>query len=206
MRSLTVLPLALASLLALPAVTAAQHGHQQRAGDQQMGMDHGQMMGTVQGHGMMGQGVMGQGMMGMMTMMSGPDAAMILAQKETLKLEPSQVERLEKLRAEMGTLHQSHMQEVTPLLMQAREAFQDERTDLSAYKAALEKLAEHRVDMMMETAQISQNALEVLNVQQRSEVRSAMRMLGGMMQGAAGMSSGNCPMLQEMGGQRDDGN
>lgn len=198
MSSGRTLALALASLLALPTLTFAQQGHhaqgqaKRQTGHEMMGM------------GQEGSGMMGSGMMGMMGMMAGPTPAMILNQEETLKLEPAQVERLEKLRGEMVTLHQSHMAEMNPLMEQARQAMRADNVDLSAYKSTLEKLATHRIDMMMQAAQISQNALAVLNAQQRSEVGSAMRMMGGMMHGA-GMGAGDCSMMQQMRGQGGQG-
>ncbi len=152
-----------------------------------------------------------------MGMAAGPGPGMILRQKEALNLNESQIQRLEALEDQLAEARETHMKEVPPLRTQAMEAVKGEKPDLSNYESALKKLAEHHVRMQVEQARFSQQALDVLTPEQRSNVRYGMHLMremmggrmmqggviqGGMMQGGM-MGAGGCPMMGEM--QKQDG-
>ncbi len=166
-----LLALAIACVFVLPGVSRAQrHMHQGQM--QQDRMQQGQMQ-----HGMM----MGQGMMGMMGMMQ-PGPSFLLEQKDALDLSDEQVQRLEELKNELSEFHQAHMSRVGPLHEQAREALHGEQPDLGAYESALKSLADEHVQMQVEMARVSQEAMAVLTETQRSNVHFGLRLMHGMRQ------------------------
>jgi Spy/CpxP family protein refolding chaperone len=145
--------------------------------------------------GMMGQGMMKQGMMGQ-GMMSGRGPSMILKQKEALELTEAQVQRLEALQKELSETREAHMKEMSPVKKQVGEALEGDKPDLSSYESALKKLADGHVRMQVDMARFSEQALEVLTAEQRSNVRYGMRlkqgmMCGEMMQGGGMMGGGS---------------
>ncbi len=142
---------------------------------------------------MMGQGMMGGGMMGMMSS-RGP--SMILKQKEALELTEAQVQRLEALQKEVSEAREAHMKEMSPVKKQVGEALEGDKPDLSRYESALKKVADGHVRMQVDMARFSEQALEVLTAEQRSNVRYGMRLKGGMkcgemMQGGGMMGGGS---------------
>ncbi len=175
------LSLLLVGLLAIPGAALAQ-GHHGRRGQQMMGMG--------QGQGMMDAGMMQGGMMGMMT---GPTPSHILRQKEALNLTAPQVERLEAIEKEMAEAREAHMKAVMPLKEQVTKALEGDKPDLSRYESALKKLADVHVKMQVDMARFSQQALEVLTAEQRSNVRYGMHVMRDM------MGTGGCPMMEQMG-------
>ncbi len=208
-----MMALLLAGGLAMPEMLSAQ-SHEQHHPQGQERSQQGMMQ---QGQGMMGMMGQGHGMLGMMGMAAGPGPGMILRQKEALNLNESQIQRLEALEDQLAEARETHMKEVPPLRTQAMEAVKGEKPDLSNYESALKKLAEHHVRMQVEQARFSQQALDVLTPEQRSNVRFGMHLMremmggrmmqggviqGGMMQGGM-MGAGGCPMMGEM--QKQDG-
>ncbi len=194
MRS-NMLALLMAGGLALPGVLPAQ-SHQQH---HPQGQEKPQQAMMLRGQGMMGMRGQGHGMMGM-GMMTSPGPSMILKQKEALKLNESQVERLEALQKQLAEARETHMEEIAPLRGQAMEAVKGEKPDLSRYESTLKKLAEHHVRMQLDMARLNQEALNVLTQEQRSNVGYGMHRMGemmggGMMQGGM-MGAGGCPMME----------
>ncbi len=204
MRSRT-LALLLGALV-VPGTVFAQADHQAH---------HAQAQDTVQRAGMMGQGMMSpgmmmgmmaqrhpmMGMMGMMGMIGVPDPAMILKQKDALKLNDSQVQRLEALQQEAADAHRSHMEEVEPLRNRLLGAAQSDELDLSEYESALKSLADQHVRMQVEMAGLAREAVDVLTPDQRSNLRYGIRLMRGMMSGEMmqGMMQNTpmegCPMM-----------
>lgn len=80
------------------------------------------------------------------------------------------------------------------------EALKGGEPDLASYEAALKKLSGPQIAMQVAMARVSQEALKVLNAEQRSNVRYGMRLMqeGGM------VGPGGCPMMMdhEGGGHR----
>ncbi len=199
MRS-NLLTLLLAGSLTLPGLALAQGEHRAH---------HPEAQDTTRQRGMMGQGMMmGRGMMGMMGqghgmmgMMGGPGPAMILMQEEALNLDDSQVQRLEALQERAVELRETHVEQMQPLRARAMQTVQGEQPDLAEYESALKGLAEHHVKVQVETARLSQQALDVLNPEQRSNVRYGMHLMRGLMQGGMmqGGMMGDCPMIGSMG-------
>jgi hypothetical protein len=159
--------LAIACALAVSGVLQAQE-HQQHHGQDQQGQEQQRMMMGVE-HGMMG-------MMG--TRLPGP--GFLLEQKTALDLNDEQVQRLDELKSQLSDSRQEHLSRVKPLHEQAMDALHGERPDLAAYESALEAWAVEHVGMQVEMARISQKALAVLNVTQRSNVRFGMHLMHGM--------------------------
>jgi hypothetical protein len=162
-----IFALAIAGMLALPALLSAQGAQQ---------------------HGHMGQGMAPQGrmmnegwegpMMGMgMAMWLQPGPAFLLGQKDALKLGDDQVQQLEQLKTELSNARETHVDKVTSLRQQVREALSGEQPDLDKYQSALQSLANEYVAMQLERARYSQKALAVLNDTQRSYVRFGMQMM-----------------------------
>lgn len=135
-------------------------------------------------------------------MMGRPGPGLVLSQKDALSLNESQVERLQALEKQVAETREALVQQIPPLQEQAQQALRGANPDLSRYESALEKLAERQVKAQVEAARLSQQALEVLTPEQRSNVRYTMRMQGGMMRG--GMTGdGGCPMMETM--EEDNG-
>jgi Spy/CpxP family protein refolding chaperone len=191
------LALLLVSLLAIPGAALAQ-GHHGKGGQQMMDMG--------QGQGMMGAGMTHGGMMGMM---SGPTPSQVLRQKEALNLTAPQVERLETIQKEMAEAREAHMTEVMPLREQITKTLEGDKPDLARYEAALEKLADGHVKMHVDMVRFSQQALEVLNAEQRSNMRYGMHLMRGMMGAGAThggmMATGGCPSTKQMGMRKASG-
>jgi Spy/CpxP family protein refolding chaperone len=140
------------------------------------------------------------GMMGMMSSF-GPSPSLILKQKEALKLTDSQVTQLEAIKEDIGKARAAHMERAQPLKKQLTEVMKGESPDLSKYESALKKMAEEQVKMQVAMARFSQKALNVLNAEQRSNVRYGMHLMRGMMGGGMMKSGGQgCPMMGSMGG------
>lgn len=180
-------------LLAVPTALEAQAHRHQRQGPPE----------TCPQMGMMQRGMGQPAMMGG-AMSHGP--AFILRQKEALGLSESQVERLEALQSRLSDSHEAHMERIAPLHERAMSALHADEPDLAGYESALNELAEHHVQMQLEAARTSREALEVLTPEQRSNVRYAMRLMGqmrgmgggGMMMGPGmrrGMMMGGGPMM-----------
>ncbi len=164
-----LLALAIACVFVLPGSSSAQ-GHTHQGEMQQDRMQQGHMQ-----HGMM----MGQGMMGMMGMML-PGPSFLLEQKDPLELGDEQVQRLEELKSQLSEAHQAHMSRMGPLHEQARDALHGEQPDLGAYESALKALADEHVQMQVEMARASQEAMAVLTETQRSNVHFGLRLMHGM--------------------------
>lgn len=176
-------PVAIAAAIAMliPASLVAQ-GHQ-------MGQ-----MGTTQ-NGMMQATDMP--MMQSMSMRPGP--RMLLAQREALGLSDAQVERLENLEDRLQAALMEHRDEMAPLRDQITSLRGSEKLDIGRYEKLLQQAADGRTAMQVERARIGQEALGVLDDQQRSNVHYGMRMQR-VVQPEAGMPSGH-----GMKGMMDDG-
>lgn len=152
---------------------------------------------AAQGHQMGKMGMTPSGMMmqatdmPMMSMPMRPGPRMLLAQREALDLSDAQVERLEKLEDRMQTAVTEHREEMVALRDQLTALPESEELDIGQYETLLEQAADRRIAMQVERARIGQEAFDVLDDQQRSNVRYGMRMQRMMMQPGAGMGSGN---------------
>lgn len=170
-----------AMALLIPASLAAQN-HQMG----QMRMAPGGAM--MQGNDM--------AMMQAMPMRPGPQ--MLLAQREALALSDAQVERLEGLENRLQTAVATHRDEMGTLRDQITGLRESEELDIGRYEKLLEQAADGHTALQVERARIGQEAFELLDDQQRSNVRYGMRMQR-MMQPGAGMRSG-----QRMSGMMGD--
>lgn len=159
--------------LLIPAALAAQN-HQMG----QMGMAPGGAM--MQGTDM--------AMMQSMPMRPGPQ--MLLAQRAALGLSEAQVERLEGLENRLQTALAKHRDEMATLRDQIAGLRESEKLDIGRYEKLLKQAADRRTAMQVERARIGQEAFELLDDQQRSNVRYGMRMQR-MTQPGAGMRRGD---------------
>ncbi len=115
----------------------------------------------------------GGGMMGMM--MVGPNPSMILHQRDALRLTDDQMEQIEAIKKETTATHESIMSEMRSLHERAKEALEGEQPDFSSYESALNAAANRHVQMQVSMARAGQQALEVLNAEQRSNLHYGMR-------------------------------
>lgn len=152
----------------------------------QMGMDQGEMTQATD-----------MPMMQAMAMRPGP--RMLLAQREALDLSDAQVERLEELEDRLQATVTEHREDMVTLRDQLTALRESEEMDIGQYETLLEQAADRRIAMQVERARIGQEAFDVLDDEQRSNVRYGMRMQRMMMQPGAGMGSGN-GMTGMMGG------
>ena len=179
---------AVAMALAIPTGLTAQ-GHP-------MGQDHpmGQMSTPM--HGMMQSTDMPMMQMMHSTAMT-PAPRMLLAQREPLKLSDQQVDRLEKLQEQLDTAVAKHHEEMGPLHEQLAGLRTSEEVDVERYEDLLRQAADRHVALHVERARIGEAALQLLDEEQRSNVRYGMRMQR-MKQPEAGMMSGGRMMMQNM--------
>lgn len=127
-------------------------------------------------------------MMQSMPMRPGP--RMLLAQREALGLSDAQVERLEKLEDRLQEAVTQHRDEMATHKDQFAALRESEELDMGRYEELLRQAADRRIAMQVERARIGQEAFEILDDQQRSNVRYGMRMQR-MMQPGAGMPAGH---------------
>lgn len=127
-------------------------------------------------------------MMQAMPMRPGP--RMLLAQREALGLSDAQVERLEQLEDRLQAAVTEHRDEMATHKDQFAALRESEKLDIGRYEELLRQAADRRIAMQVERARIGQEAFDVLDDQQRSNVRYGMRMQR-MMQPGAGMPTGH---------------
>ncbi len=177
-NTITVL---LVAALAFPGTVLSQQHHPQGGAQPSQG---GAMMSA------------GPGMMGMMTGRA-LSAAMILEQKVALGLTEVQVQQLEGIGKEFAEARAGHIGRMAPLGAEVNEALEGDRPDFSEYESTLEKMAEEHVRMQVETARLSHGALQVLDPEQRSNLRYGTRLMRQMMGGGmtvAGMANASGPV------------
>lgn len=151
---------------------------------------------TAQGHEMGQMGTAQSGMMQatdmpmMQSMPMRPGPRMLLAQREALGLSDAQVERLEELENRLQAAVTEHKDEMATHDGQFAVLRESEKLDIGRYEELLRQAADRRITMQVERARIGQEAFEILDDQQRSNVRYGMRMQR-MMQPGAGMPSGH---------------
>jgi Spy/CpxP family protein refolding chaperone len=181
-----VITLLVGAVLALPAPMRAQGHH----GDQDDDGSRPKMMGMMWTSScMMGMG----GMMGAF----GPGPSLILKQKDALNLSDQQVERLKALQEEGRKTREAHVERIRSTRTELMEVMKSDKPDLSKYESALKKMADEHIKTQVTMARLSQNALKVLDAEQRSNVRYGMRLMGGMTGGM--MGSGGCSMMDKGG-------
>lgn len=123
---------------------------------------HGHMMESYQG---MGYDHMRGGRWGVDMFAYVPVA--ILYQKDLLGLSEQQVQKIRSIYREMRKTDGNH-KAIEQIHQQMAAAFQSGQFDLSAYKSALEKAANYFVQARVQTARYAQEALQVLNKDQRT--------------------------------------
>lgn len=177
MMNMQIRGVAVAAAIAMlmPASLMAQgQGHQRGQG--QMEMAPSEMMQATD-----------MPMMQAMPMRPGP--RMLLAQREALGLSDAQVERLEQLEDRLQAAVTEHRDEMATHKDQLAALRESEKLDIGRYEELLRQAADRRIAMQVERARIGQEAFDVLDDQQRSNVRYGMRMQ--RMQPGAGMPTGH---------------
>lgn len=100
----------------------------------------------------------------------------ILFQKDLLGLSDEQVQKIRSIKQEMRKAGSDH-EAFEKLHEQMASAFKEGHLDLSAYQAALRNAADYLVKTRMETAREAQDALQVLNQDQRSHFLYSMQVM-----------------------------
>ena len=190
-----MLALAVAATVAVPGLLMAQ--------GQMGGMQHHPPSSLRMPMGMTSNTMMGMGMVQ-------PVPSFLLEQKDELGLTADQINSLEQLDQQYSQSYQSHLQKMEPLRAQAAQAAQSSDIDLSAYEATLQKLADERVAMQVETARYAQKAMQLLSAEQRSKVTFAINLMDHLLEdmAAGSMMQGGGTMYGHMmhGGMMDSGN
>jgi len=175
------------------ALTAQSHNPMEdsAAGPAGMGRDVTQMTGMCeQMSGRMGM-MSGQGMMGGQSMMSGPgmmgpQPMMLLKQREALGLSADQIERLEAMKERASVHRASRMTEMRRFDEDVAAATGEDTPDLARLETMLSKQAQGHVRMRVGQARMAQEALSVLTVEQRSNLRYGMQLMQSMMRSMHG--------------------
>jgi len=177
--------LAVAALLALPAVSLAQGmmmggGSRSAAGTQQDT--------APRGHGMMGYGMMGgPGMMGGSGMMAGPTPGFILAQKDALGLTAEQVARLDSLQTQSADAWRAHWALMQGIHQQMSQLSGTTNADVDRYGKLMGQMASSGAGMHLRIAKLGQAAVQVLTPDQRARLEEYARSHGrGGMHGGYG--------------------
>lgn len=159
-----------------PAATPCPRG---MGGMGMMGMMHGRGMmrgmagdsaGTMQmrrgaGHGMMGRG------MGMM----GARPSMLLAHREVLELDESQVTRLQELQEKQRGMMKGMHRGMMAVRSQMQDAMSTDSLDMEDYRSAVEAMADQMVGHHMQRARFREQVLDVLTAEQREKLRTDMQ-------------------------------
>lgn len=152
---------------------------------------------TCPAPGAMNRGGMGMMMHGMMTgMMPGP--AMMLNNRQELKLTNAQVARLDSLAA----IQERSMERFTPLVMRGMAELTEASTgniDVNAARAAHNRIAAAHGDMLVTNLEAAKSARETLTPEQRTRWDALLAQNGGPL-GMMGMMMHNgqvCPGMQK---------
>lgn len=172
----TTITLAAALTLALPLGLAAQGGmgHGQMGGSMGSGMPHQGLMGSA-----MMQGSMMQGGMGMMAALPGP--GMLLRVKSTLGLTDDQVEKLEAMQAEAHENMRQEYEAAEEARTHAHQIMMGDAPDLDAFQAALTEASQHEVQAMVAMARMHNEAVALLNADQKATLDTLVQAMGEMM-------------------------
>lgn len=134
---------------------------------------------SMMGGGMKGESMMGGGMKSMMGQgMKSMSPTALLRQKDELGLDESQIRQLEEIQERWSEAHETHMAGMQPSKTLLKEATSDEGLNIDRYESLLEDWADDYVRDHVLMARLSQEALQVLTEEQRSEARAGC---GGMM-------------------------
>jgi Spy/CpxP family protein refolding chaperone len=170
------------------------------------GTTHGAMMGSgMTGSGMMGGGMMGGGMMaGWMTYGMGMDSTMagsmmrnmafmpqhLLAERESLKLTPAQVTRLESIEQAMQSAHQAMWQQAQPHMRAMTSLMGGSSPDSASLKSNFEAASAAMTAAHWAVVNAAVQARAVLTEAQRREVEaSSAAWASGSMMGGRGMGA-----------------
>ncbi|MCO6441719.1 MAG: periplasmic heavy metal sensor [Nitrococcus mobilis] len=116
----------------------------------------------------------GGGMWGMDMFAYVPKA--ILFQKDLLGLSDEQVQKIRSIKQEMRKAGGNH-DAIEKIHEQLESAFEGGQFDLATYESALKKAADYAVQARTETARKAQDALQVLNDDQRTRFLYSMQVM-----------------------------
>lgn len=100
----------------------------------------------------------------------------ILFQKDLLGLSDEQVQKIKSIKQQMRQAGGDH-EAIEKIHGQMAEALKGEQFDLSAYESALKKAADYVVQARIETARNAQDALKVLDKDQRTRFLYSMQVM-----------------------------
>ena len=100
----------------------------------------------------------------------------ILFQKDLLGLSNEQVQKIESIKQQMRQARSDH-EAIEKIHEQMAEALKGGQFDLSAYESALKKAADYVVQARIETARKAQDALQVLDKDQRTRFLYSMQVM-----------------------------
>ncbi|WP_156776847.1 periplasmic heavy metal sensor [Nitrococcus mobilis] len=100
----------------------------------------------------------------------------ILFQKDLLGLSEEQVQKIRSIKKEMNQAGDNH-DAIEKIHEQLESAFKGGQFDLATYESALKQAAEHAVQTRTETARKAQDALQVLNDDQRTRFLYSMQVM-----------------------------
>ncbi|MDN5870759.1 MAG: Spy/CpxP family protein refolding chaperone [Nitrococcus sp.] len=106
----------------------------------------------------------------------------ILHQKDLLELSDEQVQKIQSIKKEMRKAAGGSHETIEQIHAKLEAALKGGKFDLSAYQAALKEAADYFVQARMQTARKAQEALQVLNQDQRTKFLYSMEVVHSWME------------------------